>query len=387
MITPTFVPRRGGAEVGIYELSRSFLELGHEVAVITLKWPAHDMKEREEINGIEVYRFPSLLKFPASIPPSVIHIYSLLRRIKPDIVNMHYILPLGYGGIIACKTFHIPTVLSLIGQDIYDPIHPTPRIHYPSMKLVMNNVERITCISSFVMQRAIELGAPPSKTQVVPFGVDVDMFNPQISGRYIREKYGLGDGPMVLAVQRLSPRKAVEYLVRAVPHVLEKVPETTFSIIDGGRRLGRLIDLAEKLKVKDRIIFVGSAPRPALPEYYGAADIFVLHSRFEALGLVLLEAMSSGKPVVATRVGGTVDVVENGETGFLVSRENPTELANAILVLLNDKKLREKMGKKGRRKVVQHFSWTRVAEKMLKIYKETTKEARFSRTSLTRSPG
>lgn len=372
MITPTFLPRRGGAEVGIYELSRRLLERGHEVAVITPKWHAHDMKDRENIDGIEVYRFSLLLKFPASIPASVIHIYRLLRRIRPDIVNMHYILPLGYGGIIACKTFHIPTVLSLIGQDIHDPIHPTRRIHYPSMKWVMNNVKRITCISSFVMQRAIELGAPPSKTEVVPFGVDVDMFNPQISGKCIREKYGLGDDPIVLAVQRLSPRKAVEYLIRAVPHVLEGVPETTFFIIDGGRRLRRLIDLAEELKVKDRIIFVDSAPRSALPKYYAAADIFVLHSRFEALGLVLLEAMSSGKPVVVTRVGGTVDVVENEKTGFLVKRENPTELANAILVLFKDKKLRDKMGKKGRQKVVQHFNWIKIAEKMLRIYNETT---------------
>jgi len=375
MITPTFFPRRGGAEVGIYELSRRLLELAHEVTVIT---PEFDhMKDRENIDGIEVYRFPSLLKFPASIPQNVIHFYVLLKRIKPDVVNMHYMLPTGIGAAIVCKTLHTPAVLSVIGQDIYDPIHPTRRIYYPLMKWIMSNVKRITCISSFVMQRAIELGAPPSRTEVVPFGVDVDMFNPQISGKCIREKYGLADEPIVLAVQRLSPRKAVEYLIQAVPHVLEKVPETTFLIVDGGQRLRRLKDLAEELKVKDRIVFVGSAPRSALPKYYAAADIFVLHSRFEALGLVLLEAMSSGKPVVTTRVGGTTDIVEPGKTGFLVEPKNPIELARAITTLLKNKQLRNKMGDEARKKVTKYFSWESVTHKMLKIYKETTSEARL----------
>ena len=369
MITPTFIPKRGGAEVGIYEISQSLLKLGQEVVLLT---PKRDgTKNRENINGIEVYRFPLLPKLGTLM--GLIYSYKFLQKLKPDIVNIYYITTTGYGGTIASKASNIPTVLSLIGQDIYDPINPVPKIFHPSMKWVMNNVKRITCISSFVMQRAIELGAPPSKTEVVPFGVDVDMFNPQISGKCIREKYGLVDQPIVLAVQRLSPRKAVEYLIRAVPHILEKVPETTFLIIDGGKRLRRLKDLAEELNVEDRIAFVGPAPRSALPKYYAAADIFVLHSRFEALGLVLLEAMSSGKPVVATRVGGTVDVVENGKTGFLVKRETPMELANAILVLLKDKKLRDKMGKKGRQKVVQHFNWIEIAEKMLRIYKELTK--------------
>ena len=368
MITPTFLPRIGGAEIGIYELSRRLLELGHEVVVITLKFD--DVKNRENVDGIDVYRFSSLLKFPASIPLSVIHFYKILKRVKPDIVNMYYTLPTGIGGTIVCKILHIPTVLSLIGQDIYDPIHPIRGIYHPSMKWIMNNVKRITCISSFVMQIAIELGAPPFKTEVVPFGVDVQMFNPQTSGKCIREKYGLADGPIVLAVQRLSPRKAVEYLIRAVPHVLEKIPETTFLIVDGGQRLRRLKDLAEELKVKDRIVFVGSAPRCTLPKYYAAADIFVLHSRFEALGLVLLEAMSSGKPVVTTGVGGTPDIVEHGKTGFLVEPKNPTELANAITSILKDRRLGKKMGDEARTKIAKYFSWKSVTHKMLETYKE-----------------
>lgn len=371
MITPTFLPYRGGAEVGIYELSQGLIKLGHTVTLIAPKRRS-GLKSREQINGIDVYRFQiGARKYRKYgwILPGLVSFWKFLPKIKPDIVNIHYIVLTGYFSAMVCKTLRIPTVLSLIGGDIYDPVHPVPKArHQPFMKLVMNNVKKITCISSFNMKRAIELGAPPSKIEVVPFGVDVNQFNPKINGDCIREKYGLGNKPIILAVQHISPRKAVEYLIYAIPIVLKNFPETRLLIVDGGRKLGELEDLARKLKVEDKIVFVDSAPRSMLPKYYAAADIFVLHSLFEALGLVLLEAMSSGKPVVTTRTGGTVDVVEDGRTGFLVKPKSPMELARAIGILLKDEKLREKMGSEGRIRAVKYFSWENIAQRMEEIY-------------------
>lgn len=368
MITPTFLPDRGGAEVGIYELSQRLLKLGHDVTVIAPKRRS-GLKSREKINGIDVYRFPIGARKYGWILTGLVSFWKLLPKLKPDIVNIHYIVLTGYCSAMVCKTLRIPTVLSLIGGDIYDPVHPVPKSHYqPFMKLVMKNAKKITCISSFMMKRAIELGAPPSKIEVVPFGVDVNQFNPEIDGECIREKYGLGNESIVLAVQRISPRKAVEYLIYAVPIVLKNFPETRFIIVDGGRKLRELEDLTRKLKVEDKIVFVDSAPRSILPKYYAAADIFVLHSLFEALGLVLLEAMSSGKPIVTTRTGGTVDVVEDGRTGFLVKPKSPAELARAIGILIKDKKLRQKMGGEGRIRAVRYFSWENIAHRMDEIY-------------------
>lgn len=363
IVTPTFLPRIGGAEIGIYELSQRLLKRGHYVTLITPRFG--EMKTREEIDGIEIYRFPTSRNF-GGIFTGLAPFYKLLPKLNPDIVNMHYIVPTGYCSTMVCKTFQIPTVLSLIGWDVISP-RASAR---PFMKLLMKNVKRIACISSYVMQRALELGAPPSRTEVVPFGVDVNQFNPQIDGKSVREMYGVRDKTIVLAVQRISPRKAVEYLIYAIPIVLRTFPETIFFIIDGGEKMKKLEKMARKLKIADKTIFVDSAPRSMLPKYYAAADIFVLHSLSEALGLVLLEAMSSGKPVVTTRAGGMIDVVEDGKTGFLVKPKNPTELAKAIGILIKDKQLRKKMGRNGRIKAVKNFSWENIAHRMLKIYLE-----------------
>jgi glycosyltransferase involved in cell wall biosynthesis len=164
-------------------------------------------------------------------------------------------------------------------------------------------------------------------------------------------------------------QKGVDILLKAMPLIL-KEHSVTLNIIGDGPRLEQYKMLAGRLGIEGSVRFRGFIPHEHMPEEYSNADLFVFPSRRESFGLVLVEAMAAGLPMVSTRVGAIPEVVEDGKTGLLVPPGDPEKFAQAVISLLNDSELMKKMGLAGKQKVREKFTWEKVAQNVVRFYQE-----------------
>jgi len=209
-----------------------------------------------------------------------------------------------------------------------------------------------------------------AKVRIVSNGVDVEKFKPVENVEDAKRQFGLGNEPYVLFVGSLIPRKGLSFLVEAAKKVVKEHSETKFLIVGEGPLKNQLLSNLETANLSGNFTLLGNVKEDMLPAVYNCADIFALPSIQEGQGIVLLEAQASAKPVVAFDLGGVNEAVRNGETGLLVKRGSTDELANAMMKLLSDKALREKMGANGRRFVTENLTWDICAQKMLNVYHE-----------------
>jgi glycosyltransferase involved in cell wall biosynthesis len=183
----------------------------------------------------------------------------------------------------------------------------------------------------------------------------------------------------------------VEYLIKALPEVIEKHSGANLVVVGSGPCKRDLVGVTERLDLQSKVTFVNAVSQEELVRYYSEARVFVLPSivndqgETEGLGLVLLEAMASGVPVIGTGVGGIPDIIKNGETGLLAHQRNPHDLAEKILRLLDDEALRRKLAEKGADFVMKEFSWTVVAEKFKTIYEEASQENQRPRSASSKA--
>ncbi len=249
---------------------------------------------------------------------------------------------------------------------------------------VMRRVTRIVAATPADREQMIELyGADPARIVVIPPGVDLELFR-RIPREEARARVGLAEcrDRLLLFVGRLDPVKGLNILFEALCLLLrdlgsEGQPGVCLAVIGGdSESLEALRDEAtcldevrERHGLKEMVAFLGSRAQETLPYYYSAADICVMPSLYESFGLVALEAMACGTPVVASRVGGLPYLVRDGETGLLVPENDPAALAQALKVLLSQPELRERLGARAV-EVARGYSWQRVAAESLALYEE-----------------
>ena len=228
----------------------------------------------------------------------------------------------------------------------------------------------IITISKYTKNKIIQLyEIEKEKIRIVPNGVDIQKFKPSKNQTIIKRQIGINNRPCVLFVGRLIPRKGLLFLVQAAKQIAKEEEQTIFVIAGDGPQRSQLIYNLEKNRILKNFIFLGDVKDEILPLIYNCADIFVFPSIQEGQGIALLEAQATSKPVITFNTGGVREAIINQETGLLV-KPNSNELANAILKLLKNEELRNKMGKKGREFVSKYFSWDNNAKKLLEIYKE-----------------
>ena len=211
--------------------------------------------------------------------------------------------------------------------------------------------------------------SPPGRVEVIPAGVDLDLFQP-IDRAEARRKLGLTEKKIVLSVGRMQPLKGLDVLIGAMSR-LGDTSDTRLVLVGGDperdRELTRLQTFARGLRLQDRVSFVGAVKQVDLPAYYSAADVFVLPSYYESFGLVALEAMACGLPIIASRVGGPRTFVKQGVIGYLIPWHCPEPYAERLEVLLSNTALRESMGRAAREKA-RGMGWNRVAGNLLGLY-------------------
>ena len=232
------------------------------------------------------------------------------------------------------------------------------------------NATLVVTVSQYSRRKILQFyNVDSAKIRVVPNGVDTERFKPNGDCEPLRRRLGIGDRQSVLFVGRLIPRKGLGYLVEAAKRVIKERRETVFVVVGSGPLRNRLFaDIAEA-GLAGNFALLGDVSEADLPRIYRCADVFALPSIQEGLGIVLLEAQASAKPVVAFNVSAVTEAMRDKETGFLVNPDSG-ELAEAILKLLADKALGEKMGAEGREFVRRNFSWDACARRMLEVYRE-----------------
>jgi glycosyltransferase involved in cell wall biosynthesis len=204
---------------------------------------------------------------------------------------------------------------------------------------------------------------------VIPNAVDTKKFNPKNNNSKIIKRHGLEGKKMVLYVGRVKFHKGIEYFVGAAKFMDKN---TKFLIVGSGDYEDVIRDYIHDLKLEDRVTLVGKVPDSELPQYYAACDVFVLPSltRLEAFGIVGLEAMATGKPVIVSDIPGVREVITDGREGYLSPPMEIELMAKKIKKLLADPKLRKRMGMAGRKKVVKYFEISKIVDSLEKVYKE-----------------
>jgi D-inositol-3-phosphate glycosyltransferase len=232
--------------------------------------------------------------------------------------------------------------------------------------------DRIVCASQHERHLLTRLyDADPDQIAVVPCGVDLDLFQPQ-DKETSRRALGFSDERIILFVGRIEPLKGIDILINAVAQLAEE--SDFYVLIVGGdkrsqRQVSHLQELASDLGIGERVCFLGAVDHEKLPLYYNAADVCVVPSYYESFGLVALEAMACGTPVVASRVGGLTGTVKDGETGYLISWRCPEPFAERLELLLDNETLRHHFGEAAR-EVVERYRWANVAEAVVGLYEE-----------------
>jgi glycosyltransferase involved in cell wall biosynthesis len=231
---------------------------------------------------------------------------------------------------------------------------------------IYKNADKIVALSKHtasLIQKQFQI--PAQKISVIPFPIDTTKFRPNDnSNRSIEDNF-------ILMVGRTTdPRKNIKLLLRSFSVIKRQFSKLQLIIVGGNKMDGQLEKLCVKLGIEDSVHLLGQLPNEEIIKYYTHAKLSVLPSLQEGLGIVVLESMACGTPVVSTKCGGPEEVIINGENGYLVENNNVEALADGICKILADDRLRRRMGKKARKHICQNYSLKQVGPKFLEVYRE-----------------
>jgi glycosyltransferase involved in cell wall biosynthesis len=232
------------------------------------------------------------------------------------------------------------------------------------------NATTIVTISKYSVEKIQQYyRVDPGKVQIVPNGVDIEIFKPSNDQEALKHRFNFRKELCILFVGNLVPRKGLTYLIEAAKKIVKERKKVKFLIAGEGPLKNQLIRNIQEANISNSFKFLGRVDEKLLPLLYNCADVFVLPSIQEGQGIVLLEAQASGKPIVAFDVGGAKEAVRNGVTGILVKPGDSNALADALIELIENKTLRERMGFSGRQFIIDNFTWEICAQNMLQVYR------------------
>lgn len=302
---------------------------------------------------------------------SLLALYRHFRRVRPSIVHLHLLKARALGGL-AARLARVPIVVETFHGTLFSEYyHPavTPLLVWGE-RLLARVMDAVIVVSEAVAEEVTRWRiAPASKIRVIPLGLNLEPFRRATGQRgRLRAELGVdGDVPLIGAVGRLVPIKGLSDLIAASAEVLLAVPKAQFVIVgDGPERAGLERDARER-GILGQVRFLGW--RRNLHYVYPDLDVVVLPSLNEGTPVAVIEAMAAGRPVVATRVGGVPDVVRDGETGILVPPRTPTALVRAIIAVLQDRALGERLGRAAQADVLSRYAIGRLADEMEAFYR------------------
>lgn len=393
----------GGMNVYVHQLTRTLGKLGVRVDVFTRSQDEHVPHVLHDLGyHNRVVHIPAGPEVPLPkaeleryIPKFVngIRSFSESKNIEYDLIHSHYWMS-GIAAIELSQTWEIPFInmfhtLGHMKNRIAKSVNEIEgEYRIQGEKRVIAKANKI--IAATVAEKSqLEFlyDTPSSKISVIPPGVDIRHFYP-IPKDEAKEVVNLPENThMILYVGRIEPLKGIDSLIQAISMIqksgeLKCCPHSL--VIIGGEpeakpeemnaEMARLQDLVEELGIENFVIFLGKQDQQMLPYYYSAAEVVVMPSHYESFGMVALESMACGTPVIASQVGGLAFLVRDGETGFVVPGNDIEKLSNRLVDLIRNKELRNKLGAKSA-DYAQLYSWENISSKILEVYREVLKKS------------
>jgi glycosyltransferase involved in cell wall biosynthesis len=366
-----FHPIVGGGEEWNKQVAFELKKKGHEITVLTYKVPGY--RVNTAINGVMIRRLgPCVIRGTrpylrrALIQGIGVFQYILNHHDEIDVIQAQaFPLIPSYFAIRILRLFRRDIPLTVVWHDVYGsqnnfkykgPLKGFIRyITELSLLRLSSYVSLVITVSESTKRKLVRSGIPSEKIRIVYGGVDLKDY--QKAKSFDTKEY-------ILYVGRLVPEKRVEDLLEAFKLLLKQINNIILVIVGSGAWIENLKTHAEYLEIHDKVCFTGFVSKNEKIKLIKESKFLVLPSLMEGLGLVLLEAMACGKPVIAVNRGGPREVIENGVNGFLADPCSPYSLQEHMLRLVRDDQLREKMGEEGRRLVEKKFTWKAVTDRV-----------------------
>ncbi len=353
-----YPPLGGGGGVATKQIAEQ-LAKKHDVHILTSASAETDSEEssgRLKVHRVRVFgrhdlATASLTSMAYFVPAALWRGWKLCRQVKFDVINAQFVLPSGIPAVILTRIFRIPFVLSFIGGDVYDPtkkISPHRHVFFRWLiRVIAARADHCTAISEDTKQKALQLHGVACDITVTHLGLE-----PGEPPKKSRAQLGLPENACIaVTVGRLIPRKGYDVLLRA----WSKVPDAYLIVIGDGPLKQDIYELASRLAIEKRVHISGYVPEERKKQILRVADFYVSAARHEGFGIVFLEAMDAGLPVIATDNGGQRDFLKDGANGYLVPVDDPERLRSAIEKLIANPQLRKEMGGYNKRAVCGYY--------------------------------
>ena len=358
--------------------------------MVVLAPHAYRAESREKLGNLKVYRFKYFypkhqkIAYGAGTLPNVRKSFiakmqmpffvisqfnnasKLIKSEKISIIHAHWMIPQGFIGVYLKRKYKIPLIVTIHGSDLF-PLKSTA--FRKIQKFVLENADEVT-VNSSVAKEEISSRFPLLKTKIsiISMGIDTKLFS-----RNNRLKKEYSNQRVILFVGRLNEQKGIEYLIKSMAKIKESIPNAKILIIGEGNYRQHLEKITNEIGVAENTSFLGPIQNKSLPDYYSLADVFVLPASTtktgtESFGLVLAEAMSCGTCVIGSSSGGIKDIIKNGKNGLIFEEKNHEDLAEKIINVLKNDKLRSRLAENGRKFAKSNYGWGKISRKFLEVY-------------------
>lgn len=345
-----------GTEIATYYIAEHLAQRGHEVHVVTFL--DEGLPEENFEKGFHIHRLPRVRVRFAGAFLFWADIFRAIWKIRPDIVHAQG-LGTAVPALISKRILHISYVVWGRGSDVYLPDWFTKL----TSKTIIRNASSVIALTSD-MKRVMQ-GIYDRNIEIVPNGIEKGDYVDKLSVQKTKDIEKI-----ILFVGRLHPVKGVRYLLQAMQIIHEEMPSARLILVGDGAERRQLEDMTDNLGIRGCVNFVGKVPHERIPDYMRQADVFVLPSVSEGFPVTVLEAIACGLSIVATRVGGLPDIIEDGTNGYLIDPKSEKQIAKALLKLLQDEHLREYMSANNKN-AAEKYSWDKVAATLEEIYQNS----------------
>ncbi|HMJ26996.1 MAG TPA: N-acetyl-alpha-D-glucosaminyl L-malate synthase BshA [Pyrinomonadaceae bacterium] len=364
----TVYPTYGGSGIVGSELGKELAARGHTVHFISSALPTRltELNERVRFHEVEMMSYPLFEHQPYTLALAT-KMATVAETENLDLLHVHYAIPHSISAILARESLkaqrRLPVITTLHGTDI--TLVGADRSYLPITRYALEQSDGVTAISNYLKQATIET-FQFDRIQVIPNFVCPTDYKPKIDCD-LRKTLAPDDVPIMVHVSNFRPVKRPVDCVEILARVLKKVDARLVMVGDGSERTSA-IHRARCLGIDDKCVFVGKQPR--IVDYLCASDVLLLPSEQESFGLAALEAMAVQVPVIASRVGGLPEVVDDAETGFLSAVGDVDKMADDAVKLLTDRTLRREMGKRARASAISRYSTDRIIPQYIEFYEK-----------------
>lgn len=343
------------------------------------KWRKFNkLKDRSFIDGVKIYHpkffiMPGLILYHYS---GLFMYYGIKKVIKKiyrefnfNLIHAHTALPDGFAGAIIKIKYNKPLIVTIHGIDLYDTIYRNKKC-LEAVKKVLIEANKVICVSSKLKKIAAEQLNNREKAIVIGNGVDSASAKMSITKVFKHNQDSIEKKVIILSVAELIKRKGLDINIKAISYIKNKYPKIQYFIIGEGPEESNLLKLRERLGLNDTVHFLGKLPHEEVIRYMAQADVFSLPSWNEAFGVVYIEAMALGIPVIACRGEGIEDVIYSGENGILVTPKDVEDLTVKLDFLISKPEKAQSIARKGQALVLNKYTWEENAKKTIALYSE-----------------